>query len=57
MKTQSADTSPEAERVRLALLRAASAARRLELVSALSRMVLQLSANGLRRTHPRAQLW
>lgn len=51
MKTQSTDTSPEAERVQVTLLRAASPARHLQLVSALSRMVLHLSMAGLRRAH------
>jgi hypothetical protein len=54
MKTQSSDTSPEAERVQIALLRAASPGRRLALANALSRMALQLSAIGLRRAHPGA---
>src|SRR6185437_13164230 len=54
MKTQSRDTSPKAERVQLALLRAASPAKRFGLVEALSRMVLQSSRARLRRTHPRA---
>ncbi len=54
MSTQSSDTSPEAERVQLALLRAASAGKRLSLANALSRMALQLSTRGLRRAHPGA---
>jgi len=52
MKTQSTDTSLEAERVQVALLRAASPAKRLGLASALTRMAIQLSRRGLRRTHP-----
>lgn len=52
MKTQSADTSPEAERVQIALLRRASPARRLGLALDLSAWTLNLSLAGLRRMHP-----
>lgn len=54
METLSADTSPEAERVQVALLRKASLARRLALIADLSQMVLQLSWQGLRRAQPEA---
>lgn len=54
MKTQSRDTTPEAERVHLDLLRAASPARRFGLVLSLSRMVMQGSRAGLRRRSPGA---
>jgi hypothetical protein len=54
MQPAISDTSPEAEQVQMALLRQASIARRLSLVSDLSQMVLQLSWQGLQRTHPRA---
>jgi len=54
MKTQSSDTSLEAERVQIALLRAATPSKRLDLANTLSRMVLQLSMTGLRRAHPGA---
>lgn len=54
METLSADTSPEAERVQIALLRTASFARRLALIADLSQMVLQLSWQGLRRAQPEA---
>src|SRR5579884_1042785 len=54
MKTQSRDTTPEAERVHLELLRAASPARRFALAESLARMVLQASRAGLRRRHPSA---
>ncbi len=48
MQPAISDTSPEAEQVQMALLRQASIARRLSLVSDLSQMVLQLSWQGLR---------
>jgi hypothetical protein len=54
MQSALSDTSPEAEQVQMALLRQASIARRLSLVSDLSQMVLQLSWQGLRRAHPGA---
>ena len=43
MKTQSPDTSPEAERVQIALLRQASGARRLQLAIELSQMVIEMA--------------
>ncbi|WIG61436.1 MAG: hypothetical protein OJF49_004184 [Ktedonobacterales bacterium] len=52
MKTQSPDTTPEAERVQIELLRRASPARRLELAMSLSQWVLQLSWQGIRELHP-----
>ncbi len=57
MQPALSDTSPEAERVQIALLRQASIARRLSLVSDLSQMVLQLSWQGLWRAHPDASEW
>lgn len=54
MRTQSPDTSPDAERVRFELLRAASPAQRLRMVTSLTEMVLRLSWQGIRQTHPDA---
>lgn len=52
MKTQSTDTSPEAEQIQIALLRQASAARHVSLTCALTQMVVQLSWRGIKRAHP-----
>lgn len=52
MKTQSPDTSAEAEAVQIALLRQASPARRVRMVVDLNRMVWSLALNGLRKMHP-----
>lgn len=52
MKTQSADTSPEAERVQIALLRQASIARRIGLLRSLTSTALRLSRRATRRRHP-----
>ncbi|HEX6799638.1 MAG TPA: hypothetical protein VF116_18160 [Ktedonobacterales bacterium] len=56
MKTQSADTSPEAERVQIALLRRVSPEKRLDLALDLSAWTLKLSLAGLRRRHPEASV-
>lgn len=52
MRTLSPDTSPEAERVQIALFRQASPARRFALARSLSRTALSLSREGVRRRHP-----
>lgn len=52
MKTQSPDTSPEAERVQVALLRAAPADRRLRLAYELSQMVLEMAWRAIHRLSP-----
>ncbi|MFI5271739.1 MAG: hypothetical protein ACHQ4H_01730 [Ktedonobacterales bacterium] len=52
MKTSSADTSPDAERVQLELMRHASATRRVRLACSLSATTIALSRRALRRTHP-----
>ena len=52
MKTQSRDTSPEAERVQFELLRKASPAQRMSLVRSLTCTTVQLSRRALRRAHP-----
>lgn len=54
MQPALSDTSPEAEQAQIALLRQASVAKRLKVVSDLSQMVLQLSWQGLRHVHPDA---
>jgi len=46
------DTSPEAERVQIELLRAASPARRLALALSLSQTCSDLARAALRRAHP-----
>ncbi|HLT47017.1 MAG TPA: hypothetical protein VK002_07300 [Rubricoccaceae bacterium] len=46
------DTHPDAERVRLRLLREAGTARRLALTFGLTQQALDLSAEALRRRHP-----
>jgi hypothetical protein len=48
------DTDPEAERVHLELLRAASPSRRLRLAFSLSRTAMSLSRAGLARAFPGA---
>lgn len=54
MRTQSPDTSPEAERVLIELLRQAPTWRRLQLADRMSSTVRNLSLAGLRARHPRA---
>lgn len=54
MKTQSPDTSPEAERMLIEGLRQAGPQRRIEMARAVSRAVRQLAWNGLRLRHPQA---
>jgi hypothetical protein len=54
MKTQSMDTSIEAERVRIALFRAATPTRRIALALSLSRTVISLSRTAIRQAHPDA---
>jgi hypothetical protein len=52
MRTQSMDTSPEAERVQIELIRKASDIKRFALVSSLSETLIQLSRENIRRLHP-----
>jgi hypothetical protein len=52
MRTQSADTSPEAEQVLIALLRQASVTRKVEMVANANRTLRELSLAGLRERHP-----
>lgn len=46
------DTSPEAERLHLQLLRRATPAWRLGAACSLSRFVIELARRGMRRAHP-----
>lgn len=52
MKTQSPDTTVEAERVQIALFRAATLERRIALALSLSKTVLSLSRTAIRQAHP-----
>ncbi|MFL5694565.1 MAG: hypothetical protein ACJ795_22450 [Ktedonobacteraceae bacterium] len=52
MRTQSMDTSPEAERVQIELLRKASPAERFSLVMSLSQSFIQASRQTIRELHP-----
>ena len=54
MRTQSPDTSPEAEQVLIELLRRAPAWRRLQLANRMSATVRELCLAGLRTRHPKA---
>jgi len=54
MRTQSRDTSPEAERVQIELLRKATVAQRFSLVRSLSSRAIQLSRRAIRRANPDA---
>lgn len=52
MHARSADTDAEAERVQIELLRRASVARRTGLALSLSRSVIHLARNAIRRSMP-----
>ena len=54
MRTQSPDTSPEAERVLIELLRQTPTWRRLQLTDRMSATVRQFCMAGLRSRHPKA---
>ncbi|MEO8971845.1 MAG: hypothetical protein ABI406_09645 [Ktedonobacteraceae bacterium] len=54
MRTQSSDTSPEAERVQIDLLRKAGVVRRIELAFSLTQSAIELSRQGMRRRYPLA---
>ena len=51
---RSADTDPEAEKIQLGLLRAASVAARVALACSLSATTLQLTRQAIQRAHPTA---
>ena len=52
MRTQSMDTSPEAERVQIELVRKASPAKLFGLVRSLSETLIQMNRQTLRELHP-----
>ena len=52
MRTQSMDTSPEAERVQIELIRKAPPAKRFGLARSLSQSLIQASRQTIRRLHP-----
>jgi len=52
MRTQSMDTSPEAERVQIELLRKASPAKKFAIVSSLSQLLIEASRRNIRQVHP-----
>lgn len=52
MRTQSMDTSPEAERVQIELIRKASPARLFGMVRSMSQTMIQASRETLRQLHP-----
>lgn len=54
MRTQSPDTSPEAERVMIELLRRAPIWRRLQLAESMSRTTRLLTMSGIRQRFPQA---
>jgi hypothetical protein len=52
MRTQSPDTTPEAERVQIELLRKAGPERRFHLARSLSQTMIQASRDNIGRLHP-----
>jgi len=52
MRTQSIDTSPEAERVQIELIRKASPVKLFGLVRSMSQTMIQASRQTLRQLHP-----
>ena len=52
MRTQSADTSPEMERVQIELLRKAPITQKFAMVESWSHFILEASREGIRREHP-----
>ena len=52
MRTQSPDTSPEAERVQIELLRNMTIAQRMSRVRSLTRTTIQLSRRAIHRAYP-----
>ena len=52
MRTQSPDTSPEAEQVQIELLRNMTVAQRMSRLRSLTRTTIQLSRRAIRRAHP-----
>jgi hypothetical protein len=54
MRTQSRDTSPEAERVQIELLRKATVAQRVSLAFSLTESALKQVQRAIRKAHPNA---
>lgn len=54
MPTLSRDTSPEAERIQIELLRQMPSWRKMELINQLTQMWYALALTGLRHRHPQA---
>jgi len=54
MKTQSSDTSPEAEQVQIELIRKMSPAKKFNLVRSMTRTMIQASRANIRALHPDA---
>jgi hypothetical protein len=54
MRTQSEDTSPEAERVQIELMRKMSPAKKFGLVRSMAQTMIQASRENIRRLHPNA---
>ena len=52
MRTQSMDTSPEAERVQIETIRKASLAKLFSLVRSLSQSLIEMNRQTLRKLHP-----
>ncbi len=52
MRTQSMDTSPEAERVQIELIRKASPAKRFTLMEAWSQFLIEANKQGIRKNRP-----
>jgi hypothetical protein len=52
MRTQSMDTSPEAERVQIELIRKASPAKRFTLMEAWSQFLIEANKQGIRKNGP-----
>ncbi len=54
MRTQSIDTSPEAERVQIELIRKAPISKRFALLQAWSQFLIGINKQGIRKRHPQA---
>ena len=54
MRTQSMDTSPEAERVQIELIHKASIAKRFAIMEAWSQFLIEANKNSIRQRHPDA---
>ncbi|TMB85202.1 MAG: hypothetical protein E6J48_00870 [Chloroflexi bacterium] len=52
MRTQSMDTSPEAERVQIELIRKASPAKRFTIMEAWSQFLIEANKQGIRKNRP-----